>query len=276
MDRGFERKNSWIYRRVYISGRYGTEPASLDGGKERYRQILYAYYPEDIRGLGTVTYRYMDGRLDDIFAYVKSVRRIRRMSGGAWFDPIGGTDLLADEPYILSGYPGWYREQKLAAKRWQLVPVGNPNAKGWVRGAKTVTEEFPDIETENKPYGMPKLNWVPREIYVIEVTPPVEHYYSRKTWYCDVEYPIFMMADNYDKSGKLWKIQLLPWFWMEQDTPGGRDVFGALQGDYALNFKDGHSTTATFLKSAWKFNDPKENPADYVPNILAEIAAGKR
>lgn len=89
MDRGFERKNSWFYRRLYMSSRYGTAEPTLDGGKEHYRQILYAYYPEDIRGLGTVTYRYMDGRLDDIFAYVKSVRRIRRLSGGAWFDPIG-------------------------------------------------------------------------------------------------------------------------------------------------------------------------------------------
>ncbi len=113
MDRGFERKNSWFYRRLYMSGRYGTAEATLDGGKEHYRQILYAYYPEDIRGLGTVTYRYMDGRLDDIFAYVKSVRRIRRLSGGAWFDPIGGTDLLSDEPWILSGYPGWSRRGRL-------------------------------------------------------------------------------------------------------------------------------------------------------------------
>jgi hypothetical protein len=35
-------------------------------------------------------------------------------------------------------------------------------------------------------------------------------------------------------------------------------------------------TVVTFVFDKWKFNDPKEKPADYVPNILAEIAAGKR
>jgi hypothetical protein len=276
MDRGFERKNSWFYRRLYMSGRYGTAEATLDGGKEHYRQILYAYYPEDIRGLGTVTYRYMDGRLDDIFAYVKSVRRIRRLSGGAWFDPIGGTDLLSDEPWILSGYPGWYRDQKLVEKRWQLMPVGDPKSPGWVKNAKSRAEEYPYIETEQKPYGMPKLQWVPREVYVIEVAPPTEHYYSRKTWYCDVEYPIFHMADNYDKAGNLWKVQFLPRLWREQDTPEGRTVLGPIQTDYLLNVKDSHVTVVTFVLDSWKFNDPREKPADYVPNILSEIAAGRR
>jgi hypothetical protein len=276
MDRGFERKNDWFYRRLYMSGRYGTAEPTLDGGKEHYRQILYAYYPEDIRGLGTVTYRYMDGRLDDIFAYVKSVRRIRRLSGGAWFDPIGGTDLLSDEPWIVSGYPGWYKDQKLVAKRWQLMPVGDPKNPGRVKGAKTLAEEYPYVETERKPYGMPKLHWAPREVYVIEVTPPTEHYYSRKTWYCDVEYPIFHMADNYDKAGNLWKVQFLPRLWTQQDTPEGKKTFGPIQTDYLVNFKDSHVTVVTFVFDSWKFNDPKEKPADYVPNILAEIAAGKR
>ena len=276
MERGFERKNSWFYRRLYMSGRYGTEQPTLDDGKEHYRQILYAYYPEDIRGLGTVTYRYMDGRLDDIFAYVKSVRRVRRLSGGAWFDPIGGTDLLSDEPWILSGYPGWYQDQKLVAKRWQLVPVGDPESPGWVKDARNRAEEYPYVETERKPYGMPKLMWVPREVYVIEVTPPTEHYYSRKTWYCDAEYPIFHMADNYDKAGNLWKVQFLPRLWTQQDTPEGVKTFGPIQTDYLLNLKDSHVTVVTFILDSWKFNDPNEKPADFVPNILVDVAAGRR
>lgn len=276
MERGFERKNNWFYRRLYMSGRYGTEQPTLDDGKEHYRQILYAYYPEDIRGLGTVTYRYMDGRLDDIFAYVKSVRRVRRLSGGAWFDPIGGTDLLSDEPWILSGYPGWYQNQKLVDKRWLLMPVGDPESPGWVKDAENLAEEYPYVETGHKPYGMPKLTWVPREVYVIEVTPPTEHYYSRKTWYCDVEYPIFHMADNYDKAGNLWKVQLLPRLWRQQDTPEGVKTFGPIQTDYLLNLKADHVTVVTFVLDSWKFNDPNEKPADFVPNILVDIAAGRR
>lgn len=157
-----------------------------------------------------------------------------------------------------------------------MRPVGDPKSPGWVQDAKTRAEEYPYIETENKPYGMPKLHWVPREVYVIEVAPPTAHYYSRKTWYCDVEYPIFHMADDYDKAGNLWKVQFLPRLWREQDTPEGKKVLGPIQTDYLLNFKDSHLTVVTFILDSWKFNDPKEKPADYVPNILAEIAAGRR
>jgi hypothetical protein len=108
------------------------------------------------------------------------------------------------------------------------------------------------------------------------VTPPTEPYFSRKTWYCDGEEPIFHLAVNYDKAGNLWKVQLLPRLWADQETPEGKKVFGPIQTDYLINFKDSHVTVVTFLYESWKFNDPKEKPADYVPNILAEIAAGRR
>lgn len=64
--------------------------------------------------------------------------------------------------------------------------------------------------------------------------------------------------------------------WREQDTPEGKKVFGPIQTDYLINFKDSHVTVVTFILDSWKFNDPKEQPADYVPNILSEIAAGRR
>ncbi len=273
MAKGFERTSNWYYRRIYMSGRYDAEQPTLDGNKERYRQILYASYPEDIRGLGTVTYRYMDGRPDDIFAFVKSVRRIRRLSGGAWFDPIGGTDLLQDEPWILSGYPGWYKDQKLIEKRSILVPLGDGQNAWNTKNTDRGKEQWPLLQWDKPPYGMPILQWAPREVYLVEVSPPVEHYYSRKTWYIDTQFPIIHMADNYDKSGAYWKLQLLPRNW---ENHGEGKVFGPVQGDFTVNFKDNHITAATHNAEGWKFADPSEKPQDYTPNVLVEVAAGRR
>lgn len=272
MDKGFERSSNWLYYRIYMSGRYDAEQPTLDP-QQRYRQILYANYPEDIRGLGTVTYRYTDGRLDDIFAYVKSVRRIRRLSGGAWFDPVGGTDLLQDEPWVLSGFPSWYKDQKLVEKRVMLVPVGDGRNAWNTKSNSRGPEQWPMLQWDKKPYGMPVLQWVPREVYVVQVTPPQEHYYSKKFWYIDGQFPILHMADNYDKSGNYWKLQVLPRNWEDH---GNGKIFGPVQGDFTINFKDKHITAATHDADNWKFSDPKQKPEDYMPDVLVEAAKGRR
>jgi hypothetical protein len=275
MDRGFERSNRWLYRRLYLSARVGEEQTSLDNNTQFYRQFLYATYPEDIRGVGTLTFRYMDGRMDDIYGYIKTVRRVRRLSGGAWMDPVGGTDLLQDEPWILSGFPGWYQNIKMTAKRMMLVPFGK-EGDTWYKPGGSLKEQFPFLETEKKPYGTPRGYWMPREVYEVEVNPPRDHPYSKKVWYIDTKHPVFHFAENYDKAGHLWKIQYLVRFFKKYPSPYGEVIMGPLQGDVLLNYKDNHATIVCFDVPAFHFNDPKEKPADYAPTVLQDIAAGRR
>jgi hypothetical protein len=64
----------------------------LDGktegdGSERGRQLLYFKSPSDMKGLGTFTVMYDSAKMNDVWAYIPAVRRIRRLSGGAWMDP---------------------------------------------------------------------------------------------------------------------------------------------------------------------------------------------
>lgn len=202
-SRGLEKTEEWILKRYYMKGRLGEERTVEGDGDVLWKQLLYATYPRDIRGLGLFTIRYDSPKLDDSWAYIKSVRRTRRLSGGTWMDPIGGTDQLNDDLEIFNAHPTWYPEYKLLGKRKVLVvahsrlPAWNPEASGAAR--------FPLVDLENAPYWNPKDQWEPRTVWVIEAVTPPEHPYGKKVMYMDVKFPRFYMADVYDRKGDFWK-----------------------------------------------------------------------
>lgn len=69
------------------------------------------------------------------------------------------------------------------------------------------------------------------------------------------------------------KLQVLPRNWEDH---GNGKIFGPVQGDFTINFKDKHITAATHDADNWKFSDPKQKPEDYMPDVLVEAAKGRR
>jgi hypothetical protein len=67
--KGLEKEQGWVYRRFLMSGRL-SEPHALDPNIAKY-EALVNVYPNDTRGLGLLTVNYTDGRLPDVYAYVK-------------------------------------------------------------------------------------------------------------------------------------------------------------------------------------------------------------
>ena len=61
------------------------------------KTLFFVTAPYDMKGVGIFTVRYDLPKLEDTWVYVKSVRRTRRLSGGAWMDPVDGLDMLNDE-----------------------------------------------------------------------------------------------------------------------------------------------------------------------------------
>jgi hypothetical protein len=57
-----------------------------------------------MKGIGTFTIQY-DSVKVDVWAYVPAVRRVRRLSGGAWMDPVGSSDQLQDDLEIFNARP---------------------------------------------------------------------------------------------------------------------------------------------------------------------------
>ncbi|QSP94664.1 DUF1329 domain-containing protein [Marinobacter salinisoli] len=202
-ERGLERTQEWVLRRYYMKGRLGEEQTVEGDGDVLWKQLLYATYPADIRGLGLFTVRYDSPKLDDSWAYIKSVRRTRRLSGGTWMDPIGGTDQLNDDIEIFNAHPTWYPEYKLLGKRKILV-VANSQSTAWNQDASG-DAEFPIVDLDSEPYWNPTDQWEPREVWVIEAVAPPEHPYSKKVMYMDTQFPRFYMADVYDRKGEFWK-----------------------------------------------------------------------
>lgn len=269
---GVERVQRWQSRRYYMEGRLDGGPVSEGDGSITQKTYLFATSPQDIRGLGTFSIRYNDptsAKPDDTWAYLKSVRRTRRLSGGAWMDPIGGTDQLYDDWDIWDAFPTKYRANKLVGKRWVLAVAHSPLVS--VDNSKRDTPaEFPSVGLTDAPYYFPAkhIEWEPREVYVVEGTPPAEHPYSKKVVYMEVNFPRPYLGEMYDQKGEFWKYLI---FQNRPDT--GEDGYKAVMPvvGHVVDVKRNHSTT-------WSAN-MKANPKGVKENDvslskLEEVATG--
>ena len=205
---GLERIQEWQFSRFHMRGRTEGEP-TLGDGSILDKSVLFAVSPQDIKGLGTFTIRYHTPQLNDTWAYVRSVRRVRRLSGGAWVDPVGGTDQLQDDIWWNS-HPAWYSEIKLVGKGWVMHPTESAKwlpedqRAAWQPGKPTVPEQFPRL-VFHKPYWNVDDVWMPRAVYIVEGIPPGFHPYGRRVVYMDVENDNYLISDIYDKRNEYWK-----------------------------------------------------------------------
>lgn len=251
-DSGIERAQNWSFIRYTMKGRMNGEQTEGDG-KELSRTLFFATAPRDIKGLGTYTVRQDSDKVEDVWAYIRAVRRTRRLSGGAWMDPIGGTDQLQDDIEIFNANPSWYESYKLIGKRHMLVAAHGKHS-AWKVDAKTQQEEYPTLDLKNAPYwNFNYDNYEPREVYVIEAITPEEHPYSKKIIYVDTQYPRVHFGEAYDKKGEFWKM------FQFHSYPGkGEDGFRDVRttGGVTIDFKRNHATVFFPDTSTWSTNTP--------------------
>lgn len=264
---GLERRQYWGYVRYFMKGLLRDLDNPVEGdGTILDKLLLYAWYPQDIKGLGTFTIRYDTGKFSDVWAYVRTVRRIRRLSGGAWFDPIGGTDQLQDDIEIFNAHPSWYQSYKILDKK-PILYVANTIKPTWIEGAGSPEQEHPRVDLANAPYWNPIDNWEPRELYVIEAVPPVEHPYSKKIIYFDAKNwrPVF--GEFYDKKGEFWKFQNFSSWPMKTE-----DGYTAVLSAWGLtaDFQRRHATIFQSHES-WRINPPEVTANDVTLTKLEEI-----
>lgn len=203
--RGIETVNTYTFARFYLLGRNSGEP-SMGDGTRRILQTFIGLSPEDIRGSGTFQVRYGDARFDDVYVYVRSLRRVRRLSSGAWADPVQGTDLLQDELFGLNAHPTWYQQIKLVEKRKVLAIVhGEPPFMWDQEQAKLV--DIPGMDFKNAPYWQPVDRWEPVDAYKLEITPKETHLLSKKiVWMSTSPYmPLVLSSEAFDKKGEFWR-----------------------------------------------------------------------
>jgi len=265
-DKGLESVSDWIFLRYYYKGRTSDDKPVLDDGSVLTRTLFVATAPQDVKGVGTFTVRYDSPRIEDNWAYMKSTRRTRRLSGGAWMDPIGGMDQLNDDIYIWNARPSWYPRIKLVGRRWILAST---DAKlGYDGSRKDHVEQWEKVvDLKNPPYWNPIQTWQPREVWVIEGTPPPEHPYSKKIVYMDVNYPKIYLGEAYDKKGEFWKF-----FNFHIKPTAAQDGLlyqSSIQGD-TIDFKARHATT--YACRSYSLNDKDIKPGDMSMSQLEAIA----
>jgi hypothetical protein len=264
--RGLEKEQGWVYRRFLMSGRL-SEPHVLDQTIAKYEALINVY-PNDTRGLGLLTVNYADGLLPDVYAYVKSLRRVRRLSSGAWADPVQGTDLLFDDTFGLNLDPTWYASWKIIAKRQGLVvdhsilPAMDEKASGKAK--------YPFMRLDEAPYwNFQPDNYEIKDVYEVEGTPKNNHLVSRRHMFIGATLgaPKFYWQDHYDRKGEHWHTEFVGYKdWKWDDGRTGPTVTSVVIADvqrlHATGF--GYST-------GFHHNPPDAKPVDYSPEALPRM-----
>lgn len=211
---GIERNQSWVFSRYYMYGRVTGGPHVHGAGEIYHKSLLFATAPQDVRGLGTFSIRYWDPKFDDVWAYVRTVRRVRRLSGGAWMDPVGGTDHLSDDLETFNAHPAWYKGYKLLGKEKAFVVsrsqghlwAEDPRSRwSWFPRAASLQEQLPRIDLSAAPYWNPVDVYEVRDVYVVESTPPEYHPMSKRVNWIDAQIFRPYYAAAYDRKGEFWK-----------------------------------------------------------------------
>ena len=257
-NRGVNRIQNWQFVRYTMKGRFTGDQVEGDGS-ELSRTIFVATAPRDIRGLGTFSIRYDDERVEDVWAYIRAVRRTRRLSGGAWMDPVGGTDQLADDIEVWNANPTWYQEYRLLGKRHILTAAHGVNS-AWNPDGNNDAESFPTLDLTEAPYwNFNSDQYEPREVYVVEAIPPAEHPYSKKIIYVDVEYPRVHMGEAYDKAGEFWKM-----FQFHSYPNVAEDGFVDIRttSGATIDFKRNHATVFFPDTNSWRTNPEGKSSND--------------
>jgi len=171
-------------------------PAFAENRDQTFRKSgLYPLIePFDLKGVGGISYRYLDPtKQDDTWLYLPFIRRVRRMSSAQRSDALFGQDIDVDSYGGYAGQIPWF-EWKLLGEKPMLASL---------HGVRLPPEPC------KKDGGLTFCeNWEQRpSVYVIEGKPKVANYaYSKRLIYVDKETSFIIYSDLYDNGGQLWKV----------------------------------------------------------------------
>lgn len=202
----FERILRGPYKRIYLTHRadLANQDYKVQGnwaeGVE-FREYTGFDSPFDIAGTAFVIIRYEDPRkTDDAWAYIPSLRRVRRISAEVKSDSLLGTDLTLEDFYCFAG----------RVLEWDWEYLGTVRLLAVARSRNLNTHFY-------GPDGVvPFDDWSLRLMDVAKMTPKrSNHPYSAKIMMLDRETSGCYYADNYDVAGRLWKVIQLSKSWSE-------------------------------------------------------------
>jgi hypothetical protein len=149
--------------------------------------------PFDLKGIGGINYRYLDPlRQDDLWLYLPTLRRVRRLSSAQRSEALFGQDIDVDSYGGYAGQIPWFT-WKFLGKKPMLASLHGEN--------------MPPVPCKSDG-GMTFCEaWEKRdEVLIVEGTPKADAYaYSKRVIYIDHESFFIVYTDLYDRGGELWK-----------------------------------------------------------------------
>jgi len=286
---GNERDLISDYQVYYFWGRPdGPQP---NPGDYQEMNIIRITQPYDIAGMTTLTRRYRDARADDYYAYLPSIRRVKKLSGANRSDPFAGSDFVNDDSN------GWFGKNttmtwKVLDKKVVLVPMVNWALKepltakkqpdgAWLvdRSKEPPTEGFTDPEYDGAPWMLTNFKFAPREVYVIESIPKDPYYnYGRTIYYFDPDGGFFYKI-IYDRADEYWKTMLLtPMVVDWGDGEVKHRTFSTITWYAIIDDKTDHCSSCVAYgnyrnyKNWTKYMDPTIRQGMFEPSQIATLA----
>ena len=197
-------KRIWLSHRVepeYVDNEDGN---LFSGENRKYADGIEVTEPFESRNTAILRYRYKaadnaleNAKDDDIWVYVPTLRRVRRLNTSQRTDAVAGTDFSFDDLFSFDGIVPQF-EWKCLGEKDVIAPV---NSKA---------DAYPYSEDHNfGPYGLSYANdrWELRHAMIVRMIPKDSaHPYSRKDIYIDKQTlePLYSVA--YDRKKALWKL----------------------------------------------------------------------
>lgn len=188
--------NKGAWRRMFLTGRTMIDPKPNfmpnDNGYELLDSFGYND-PYDMRGVIPFYIRYIEQtKPDDMWMYIPTMRRVRRMSTAQRMDSIGGGQVICWDDFQNFSGRVYQFNWKLIERREALLPSMAKGKPEWVEGEwiSAVDDRYRRVKA-----------------YIIECTPKDPNYiYSKKIFWVDPETWHITYGLYYDQSDKLWII----------------------------------------------------------------------
>lgn len=156
-----DRKFVWRIWKRFFTGRVYLPPVSIDpvseaGEEIESKEAILIFKPFDVKGFITIRIRYESiEKLDDNYAYIPALRRIRRLTGADLTDPLLGSDCIPDH------FEVW--RQKINPKMTFQMREGSFLQPRYYPDTKK-----PDYDPEKMKYCL-QCDWEIRPMWILEV-----------------------------------------------------------------------------------------------------------
>jgi len=212
----FERVLTGPYKRFLMSHnvKYESTGYRVNNGEgfakgTEFREYTGFTAPFDIAGTSFLILRYDDPRkADDSWAYIPSLRRVRRISVEVKSDSLLGTDHTLEDFYGFNGRP--------LEHDWEYV------------GSTRILVVARSRNTDAVYYG--PNGWAIKDDYALRLTDVMKqfpkrsnHPYSMKFIHIDRQSGESYYANAFDKAGELWKVWQLTKVWSDDPQVQNRD-----------------------------------------------------